>query len=282
MKYCSFQSGDGTHIGALTERGVVDLGALGFPDSMNEFIAAGDDVHRRAAEAANDPGNPALAADSLTFAPVTRPFKIICEGLNYRQHAEETGGEAPKYPIFFSKFNDCLTPAGAPVKLPAWLSHYDYEAELVIVIGRRTHNVTAAEAPNYIFGYTCGNDLSARDAQFLSTQWLIGKALPGFAPAGPFIVTRDAFDPNESHGISCVVNGRTVQSAATSDMIFNCAVTLSEASKYFVLEPGDLIFTGTPAGVIQGRPRAERVWLKPGDVVTVRIDGVGELTTPLV
>jgi 2-keto-4-pentenoate hydratase/2-oxohepta-3-ene-1,7-dioic acid hydratase in catechol pathway len=152
----------------------------------------------------------------------------------------------------------------------------------VVVVGRHAYNITADDADDYIFGYACGNDLSARDSQFLSTQWLAGKALPGFAPVGPYIVTRDCFDPRESHSLCCEVNGVTVQAGDTSDMIFPCHTALSEASKYFPLSPGDLLFTGTPAGVIQGRKREDRVWLKPGDVVTVRIEGVGELITPLV
>jgi 2-keto-4-pentenoate hydratase/2-oxohepta-3-ene-1,7-dioic acid hydratase in catechol pathway len=223
-----------------------------------------------------------LDAETLTFANVTRPGKIVCCGLNYKDHAEETGGEAPKYPVLFSKFSDTLTPAGAPATLPSWQRCYDYEAELVIVVAKRAYNVPVSSAEAYIFGYTCGNDLSARDAQFLSSQWLAGKTFPGFAPAGPWIVTRDAFDPEAGRGIFCDVNGARVQDGNTANMIFSCKQTLAAASRFFPLDAGDLIFTGTPAGVILGKPKGERVWLKPGDTVAVEIEGIGRLTTPLV
>ena len=171
---------------------------------------------------------------------------------------------------------------GVPVKLPPWLTRFDYEAELVVVIGKHAYNVTVEEAENIIFGYTCGNDLSARDGQFLSSQWLSGKALPCFGPTGPYIVTRDSFDPRAGVRLICELNGVTVQSALTSDMIFPCFEAVSAASRFFPLSPGDLLFTGTPSGVIQGHKREDRVWLKPGDIVKVTIDGIGTLTTPLV
>ena len=281
MILCSIEINGRPCVGVKTDSGIIDITALGFTSQMNEIIAGGSETLSRVAEAIKNPAA-TLDEESITFLPVTAPGKIICEGLNYKSHAEETGGEAPGYPIFFSKFNDALSAHRQPVKLPAWLKRYDYEAELVVVIGRHAYNVTAEDADNYIFGYACGNDLSARDSQFLSTQWLAGKALPGFAPVGPYIVTSDCFRPHESHGIFCEVNGTVVQSGDTSDMIFTCQAALSEASKYFPLSPGDLLFTGTPAGVIQGRKREERVWLKAGDVVMVSIDGVGQLTTPLI
>ncbi|MCL1834886.1 MAG: fumarylacetoacetate hydrolase family protein [Oscillospiraceae bacterium] len=282
MQLCSIEIDGRPRVGAKTEKGVADLTAAGFPSSMNEVILGGETMLKRISEAMQKSDLPAYDAQSIKYLPVTKPAKIICEGLNYTSHAEETGGEAPKYPIFFSKFEDSLSAHNQPVKLPPWLTRYDYEAELVVVIGRHAYNIPAETAGEYIFGYACGNDLSARDSQFLSTQWLTGKALPGFAPVGPFILTSDSFDPEKSNGIYCEVNGETVQAGDTADMIFTCRTALYEASKYFPLSPGDLIFTGTPAGVIQGRKREERVWLKAGDIVKVRIDGIGELTTPLI
>ncbi len=225
---------------------------------------------------------PVLELTSLEFANVTQPQKIICVGLNYKKHAEETGGTAPENIVFFSKFNDALTPSGKSVTLPDWQRCYDYEAELVIVIGKPAWNVSKEKALACVFGFTCGNDLSARDSQFLSSQWLAGKSFPGFAPAGPVIVTADSFDPDAANGIFCEVNGIPVQSSDTSDMIFNCAEIVSTASRYFRLNPGDLLFTGTPSGVILGKDKDKRVWLKPGDVVKVTIDGIGSLVTPLV
>ena len=282
MKLCSIRVDGYPHVGIKTDSGVVDITVLGFPAQMNEIIAGGAGMLSDISDVLRKKAPPELSEENVKFLPVTEPKKIICEGLNYKSHAKETKGEIPEHPIFFSKFNDSLSAHGEPVPLPSWLKKYDYEAELVVIIGRPAYNVSALEAENCIFGYTCGNDLSARDSQFLSNQWLAGKALPGFAPVGPYIVTRDSFDPRESHGIYCEVNGVTVQSGDTSDMIFHCHEAVSSASRYFPLSIGDMLFTGTPAGVILGKKKEERVWLIPGDVLKVKIDGVGTLITPLV
>ncbi len=213
---------------------------------------------------------------------ICNPSKIICVGLNYFNHAKETGAEAPSEPVIFGKFNDTLRPDGAEIELPPQHRCYDYEAELVIVIGKEAWNISKEEAKDYIYGYTCGNDLSARDCQFRSNQWLIGKSLPGFAPVGPKIVPASEFNPDKPHKISCQVNGVTVQEGNTADMIFSCSEIVSYCSQFFRLQPFDLIFTGTPAGVIMGKPKEERVWLKSGDVVSVTIEGLGTLTNKLV
>ena len=211
------------------------------------------------------------------------PTKILCVGLNYRSHAEETGGEAPKEPVIFSKFNDALAETGQDIVLPPWHRCYDYEAELVAVMGKPLyHAESEEEARAAIGGYTCGNDLSARDCQFRSNQWLIGKSLPGFAPIGPRIVPAGEFDPQTSHRISCEVNGVTVQDDDVTNMIFSCAAIAAYISQFMPLSPGDLIFTGTPAGVILGRPKGQRVWLKPGDEVAVTIEGIGTLRNKLI
>jgi len=249
---------------------------------MNELIEGGASILTRITDVLATQALPTFSEERLKYLPVTEPKKIICKGLNYKAHAEETGKSAPEHPVFFSKFSDALAAHNQPVKLPPWLDAFDHEAELVIVIGKSAYNITAAKAHEHIFGYTCGNDLSARRAQALSEQWLCGKALPGFAPVGPYIVTADYFDPNGSHGIYCDLNGVRAQSGNTDDMIFSCFEIVSAASRFFPLSPGDLIFTGTPAGVIVGRKKEDRVWLKPGDVVDVTIDGIGTLTTPLV
>jgi 2-keto-4-pentenoate hydratase/2-oxohepta-3-ene-1,7-dioic acid hydratase in catechol pathway len=249
---------------------------------MGEAAAGGAALLERMEAAAGAYDGAVYALDRVEFGNVTSPGKIVCAGLNYKSHAEETGGQAPEYPVLFSKFGDALSPSGAPVALPGWRRCYDYEAELVVVVGARAYNVPPEDAAAHIFGYTCGNDLSARDSQFLSSQWLSGKSFPGFAPAGPFIVTADCFDPSADNAIVCRVNGESVQNGVTSDMIFTCAETLSAASRCFPLEPGDLIFTGTPAGVILGKPKGRRVWLRPGDTVEVAIEGIGTLVTPLI
>ena len=282
MKLCSIALNGSPCIGVLTDTGIVNVTAMGFPAHMNEAIEGGNEILSGIQAALDGKSLQALDESSVEFLPATEPKKIICEGLNYKDHAEETGGEIPKYPIFFSKFNDSLNAHNKPSPLPPWLNKYDYEAELVIVIGKYAYNISTDEAESCIFGYTCGDDLSARDAQFLSNQWLCGKAFPASGPVGPYIVTSDSFDPREPHGIFCEVNGIRVQAGNTVDMIFPCFEAVSEASKFFPLSPGDLIFTGTPAGVIQGKKREDRVWLKPGDIVKVTIDGIGTLTTPLV
>ena len=211
------------------------------------------------------------------------PTKILCVGLNYKSHAEETGGEAPKEPVIFSKFNDALAADGEDIPLPAWHRCYDYEAELVVVMGKPLYNAQSEdEARAAIAGYTCGNDLSARDCQFRSNQWLLGKSLPHFAPVGPRIVPAGEFDPGQSHRIACAVNGATVQEDNLTNMIFSCAEIVRYISGFLPLSPGDLIFTGTPSGVILGRPKNERVWLKAGDEVAVTIEGIGTLRNRLV
>ena len=281
MKLCTFVTDNERHIGVKTDAGIVDITALGFPSEMSDVISGGEMTLSRISEAIS--GAAVVDESKIRFGNITNPAKIVCEGLNYTDHAIETGGTAPEFPIFFSKFNDVLHPAGEPVALPAWLERYDYEAELVIVVGKHSQNVSEDDAFGHIFGFACGNDLSARDAQFLSTQWVSGKNLPGFGPAGPFIVTRDEIDPDrDALAIKCWRGDELVQNGNTADMIFSCRRTLSTASRFFALTPGDLIFTGTPAGVIQGKPWGRRNWLKPGETVTVAIEGLGELVTPFV
>ena len=213
---------------------------------------------------------------------LVKPGKIICVGLNYKSHAEETGGEAPKEPVLFSKFGDSLAWDGDEITLPPWHRCYDYEAELVAVMGRTLWNGTLEEAREAVGGYTCGNDLSARDCQFRSAQWLTGKSMPGFAPIGPRIVPAGEFDPEKSHRIRCLVNGQVRQDDDVTNMLFSVPEIVRYCSSFFRLEPGDLILTGTPAGVILGAPKGSRVWLKPGDTVTVEIEGIGSLTNRLV
>jgi len=282
MKLYSAQIAGRPLVGVAAQNGIIDITALGFPAFMNEIIEGGEELLSQIQTAITQKAPPALSEESIEFLPVTAPKKIICMGLNYEAHAAEGGSAAPSFPIYFSKFHDTLSAHNQSVTLPPWLKKYDYEAELVIIIGKYAQNITLEEARECIFGYTCGNDLSARDAQFLSSQWLSGKSLPGFAPTGPCIVTRDSFDPYESMGIYCEVNGETVQSAVTTDMIFPCYEAVSTASRFFPLSPGDMIFTGTPEGVISGKPENMQVWLKSGDVVSVTIEGIGTLTTPLV
>ncbi|MCR5137253.1 MAG: fumarylacetoacetate hydrolase family protein [Oscillospiraceae bacterium] len=213
----------------------------------------------------------------IQVTDLVRPdSKIVCVGLNYRSHAEHAGFAIPETPTIFSKFTNALTFDGASVELPPWELSYDYEAELVIVMGRTAWGVSEEEAKDCIFGYTCGNDLSCRASQSRSGQWLIGKTMPGFAPVGPVIVPADNFDAFRPHAIRSYVNGELRQDGNISDLIFNCAEIVSYASRYVRLEPGDLIFTGTPSGTAM-EYKDELHWLKPGDTVEIEIEGIGTL-----
>ncbi len=280
MKLCTFLYDGEYSAGVVTEMGIVPVKSLGFDLTVTDIIRTG--ALKEIEKALTELNPDGISPEKAEYGNVTEAGKLLCVGLNYNSHAEETGGTAPKYPVYFSKFNDCLCPTNTKVELPEWQRCYDYEAELVIVVGKTAWHVSEEDAEDYIFGYTVGNDLSARDCQFLSNQWLSGKSMPNFAPTGPYIVTKDAFDPTVKNRIICRLNGETVQDGDTSDMIFNCRQIVSNASKYFKLQPGDLIYTGTPAGVILGKPKGTRVWLKKGDRVEVEIEGICTLYNELI
>ena len=225
-----------------------------------------------------------LHEEAVRFGPcVTRPNKIICVGLNYRQHAIETNAPIPQYPILFNKFNNTLTGHRKDIALPERVtSQVDYEAELVIVIGKTAKYVNKGEALQHVFGYCSVNDLSARDLQMRTPQWLLGKSCDDFSPLGPYLVTADEVgNPNDLE-IKCVVNGDIRQHSNTSDMIFSCDEVVSYISQHMTLVPGDIILTGTPEGVVLGYPEEQRVYLKDGDVVTIEIEKLGSLTNRLV
>ena len=218
-----------------------------------------------------------VAEDKAQFGPcVTDPEKIVCVGLNYRKHAAETGNPVPKMPILFNKFNSALNHHGGSIAVSKEkATNFDYEAELVIVIGRTARNVSEADAAQYIFGFCTGNDFTARDLQSRSSQWMLGKSLDGSGVIGPWLVTSDLVD-GDTLGISLTVNGQKRQSSNTSDMVFNTKQLVSYISDYMTLKPGDLIFTGTPEGVISGYPKDKQVWLKAGDKLVTTIDKLGE------
>lgn len=225
-----------------------------------------------------------LEPKELHFAPiVSHPEKILCVGLNYDEHIDETGlGNSfrPGFPTVFCKFANTLLGSGETLRLPPVAEKFDYEAELVIVMGASCKNVSTEEAERYIAGYTVGNDFSARDLQMATSQWTLGKACDGFAPVGPYLVPGDCIDPNQLD-ISCRVNGSIVQQSNTKKMIYSCAEIVSYLSQFISLRKGDLIFTGTPAGVILGKPENRQHWLKSGDVVTVEIQNIGVLETKI-
>ncbi|MGE7903412.1 fumarylacetoacetate hydrolase family protein [Peribacillus sp. NPDC094092] len=222
-----------------------------------------------------------VSEGTLTYAPaVSNPEKIICVGLNYIDHAKESNMDTPKSPVLFSKFNNALSAHLETISIPEEAKNMDYEAELVAIMGKTAKNVSEEDALSYVFGYSVGNDVSARDLQFKSGQWLLGKTPDGFAPVGPYIVTAEEVDPNNL-AIECRVNGGVRQKAHTRDMIFSCAFLISYISQYITLKPGDLIYTRTPEGVILGYPEGERDWLKSGDEMVVAIESLGELKNVL-
>ena len=213
------------------------------------------------------------------LAPIERPAKIICIGLNYRAHAEEAGKEAPQTPTFFAKFANALSSPGATVELPRFSEKVDYEAEVAFVIGDRCKDVAADEAMDHIAGYTLLNDLSARDFQFKTPQWMPGKVFDGSAPCGPALVTPDEAGPHDAIEIELRLNGELMQSSSTADLVHSIPELVAYLSMLMTLEPGDLVATGTPEGV--GSMRDPRVWLKPGDHVAISSPQLGVLETTL-
>jgi len=244
--------------------------------SVQDLVAAALDAPE-AAPAFLNPGE-------VEYGPLLRrPDKVVCVGLNYRKHAEEIGAAVPEWPVLFNKFSASLNRHGGTIELPVeHASQFDYEVELVIVMGRRARNVPESEALDHVAGYATGNDFTSRDLQSgRGGQWMIGKAIDGFAPLGPHLVTADQVDPDRL-ALECRVNGEVRQSSTTADFIFDTRFMVSYISRFFTLEPGDIIFTGTPEGVIAGLPPEEQVWLRAGDRIDCSVAGLGELTFHLV
>ena len=293
MTFATLRRPDGLGLGLRTDRGILDVVAAeqdfreGAPTTIDAVLTGQGDIDalKRLTDKARANASADryfVALDKAAFGPcVTNPEKIICIGLNYRKHIAEMNAQVPKMPVLFSKYNTALNNHGGTVGVSETDgAQFDYEAELVIVIGRTARNVSEADASNYIFGYCTGNDFTARDLQRRSTQWLIGKSLDGSAPVGPWLVTADLAD-GDNLKIECRVNGQVRQSSNTSDMVFNCKQLVSYSSKYFTLRPGDIIFTGTPEGVIAGYPKDKQVWLKAGDKVETSIEKLGDLSFTL-
>ena len=215
-----------------------------------------------------------LAENDLIIGPcVPRPSKIICIGLNYRKHAIECGLAIPTVPIVFTKYSNTLIDYEGNVPLGKEGTEFDYEVELGVVIGEKCKNVSKEKALDYVLGYCVANDLSCRDLQFRTSQWLMGKSLDYFLPLGNYLVTADEVGDPQNLQLTCALNGELRQDSNTADMIFSVAEIIEFLSKHMTLEPGDLILTGTPEGVIMGLPQKD--WLKPGDIVKVGIDKLG-------
>jgi len=290
MTLAALRDGNELSLGVKTARGILNARkaatALGIkaPVTIDEVLAgsgntAGLSALVQKALAAGDRAELFVDEKSAAFGPcVPHPGKIVCVGLNYRKHAVETGNPIPPAPILFSKFNNTLAAHRGTINVSRGPTEkLDYEVELVIVIGKPARNVAESDALSYVFGYCVGNDLSARDLQMKTSQWLLGKTYDGYAPIGPYLVTADLIpDPNRLK-IECRVNGEVRQSSNTSDMIFSCAHLVSYISRYIPLSPGDIIFTGTPEGVIMGHPKDKQVWLKAGDRIDTTIEKLGTL-----
>jgi len=290
MKFVTFQSRYNENhyrAGLLTDAGEIldlsppDKGDLTAGEVVNVFNLDGY-YYGVAKTAIENPdwGDRFLKSEVMLAAPVPRPGKIICIGLNYRDHAAESGMEIPKSPVIFSKFSSCAIGANEPVVVPNGSTQSDYEAELAFVMGRRAKNVRREDALSYVFGYTNFNDVSSRDFQFADGQWQRGKSCDTFAPFGEFVATTDEIPDPQNLSIKLRLNGDVMQDSNTSQMIFGVAELIEFLSRFITLEPGDVVATGTPPGV--GFARKPPVYLKDGDTVKVEIDGLGVLSNPVV
>lgn len=274
--------------GVRTDAGIVDLLAVHAAGAIADWAPTPAAIEARGidanatlaglvARAASVPGALLDAADLALGPCVAAPQKIVAIGLNYRKHAAESGMPIPESPIVFNKFANALAAPGATVTIPKVTQKADYEVELAVIIGRRAASVSVEAALDHVWGYATANDLSARDLQFRTTQWMLGKTLDGFLPLGPDLVTTDEVPDPQALGLRTWLNGELRQDSNTSDMIFGVAELVSYCSHYFTLVPGDVMITGTPAGVIAGMK--EPVWLTGGDVVAVEVEGLGRLET---
>ena len=252
------------------------------PTTVKGLLALGPEGLRRAVEALPRGGWKHDPAKVTLLAPVPDPAKIVCLGLNYRDHAAESGMDVPAEPILFSKYATTLIGHNAPIILPPSSTEVDYEAELVVVIGQGGRDIPRDRAMGHVGGYAVGHDVSARDWQLgkPGKQWMAGKTFDTFAPVGPSLVTADEVPDPQALGIRLRLNGRTMQDSNTKQLVFPVDEIVSYLSGIFTLEPGDLIFTGTPPGV--GMARKPPVWLQPGDIVEVEIDGLGTLRNPII
>lgn len=294
MTFATLAGRSGYSLGVKTDAGIIDVAAaaalfrIKAPLTIDEVIAGADCASlRRLVDKtlADKRGRKAIVPEARAkFGPaVPHPQKIVCVGLNYRQHAAETGNPVPPVPLLFSKYNSCLSGHRNKVKLPVKVDQqFDYEVELVIVIGRRAFEVPEDKALKYVFGYATGNDLSARSLQRATSQFMLGKIPDGFAPLGPYVVSADQIPDPQALRVTTHVNGEVRQNSNTSDMIFTCAQIVSYCSRHFTLLPGDVIYTGTPQGVILGHPAEKRVWLKAGDRVVTEVEKLGALEVTLV
>lgn len=283
MRFVTYRSDSGPRAAGVRNGQYVDLNRADsqLPVSLKELLAQGDAAIRRAAEAtakspAIDPANVKL------LAPIPDPQKVLCVGLNYADHARESGQQPPSEPVVFNKFATSVAAHGDPIVLPRVSKEVDYEAELVVVIGKGGRHISVADATRHVAGYCVGHDVSARDWQLRKPggQWLLGKSFDGFAPFGPELVTSDEVGDPGKLRIQFRLNGETLQNSTTEQLIFSVPQLVAYISQVCTLAPGDVIFTGTPPGV--GAARKPPIFMKPGDVAEVEIEKLGVLRNPVV
>lgn len=281
MRLVSYQSDRGPRVAAVRDEHYVDLNAADprLPHCVKALLGQGPGALERAAAATGPAIEPATVK---LLPPIPSPEKVICVGVNYADHARESGMELPKEPVIFNKFPTAVRADGDPIVLPSVSQEVDYEAELVVVIGRGGRRIPRERAREHIAAYCCGNDVSARDWQKNKPagQWLLGKSFDSFAPFGPALVTADEVSDPGNLKIQLRLNGQVMQDSSTRQLIFPVEELVAYVSTVCTLAPGDLIFTGTPPGV--GMARKPPVWLKPGDAVEVEIEGLGVLRNPVV
>ena len=280
MRLCTIMSGGKPAVGVKMNGKIVDLSKQmpRGPKSVVEILAGGKKVQAAVAKACAKPKAGATVSEKSAkyLCPIPNPGKIICIGLNYRKHAEETGSPIPAYPVVFTRFNNTLVPHNGKMLSTTHSVQYDWEAELTVVIGKKCRNVPKNKALGVIAGYACFNDGSVRDWQFKGSQWTLGKNFDGTGAFGPYVVTADELPPGASPlRIMTRVNGKVMQDSNTDDLIFDVPTLVHELSKCMTLDPGDIIITGTPSGVAMAR--TPQPWLKPGDVCEVEIEKIGTL-----
>ena len=292
LTLCNLVLGGLPSLGVRTPKGIIDVRQAGkarrlaVPATTDEVLRGVElaNLHALVSEAEAGKAGALVAEKEARFGPaVASPGKIIMMGLNYRRHIAEVKAQTPTSPMFFNKYNCSLNAHRGTIRLPVQVAkEFDYEVELVVVMGKQARGLEPGQALQAVWGYCTGNDFTARDLQRKTTQFMLGKTPDGFAPLGPWLVSSDQVPDPQNLKLECTVNGQVRQSSNTGDMIYSCADLVSYASRHFTLEPGDIIFTGTPEGVIAGKPEAERVWLKAGDKIACEVGNLGRLEFDLV